>query len=144
MDKIKEARVKKWARALRSGKYAQTRGKLKDNSGYCCLGVACDVYRKETGEGEWAADAGGFSGPGFAFTLPDGTRETGSLPEKVAKWFGLKTDDGRYREGRHAAEQTSLIAHNDDHHDDFKTIADVIEGKRAFSKRTSLFGRFER
>jgi hypothetical protein len=37
-----------WIKALRSGEYAQTRNALKDDKGYCCLGVLCDL----TG-GEW-------------------------------------------------------------------------------------------
>ena len=35
---------KKWIAALRSGKYRQTRGRLNDADGFCCLGVACDVF----------------------------------------------------------------------------------------------------
>lgn len=34
----------KWTAALRSGKYQQTKFKLQDQRGYCCLGVACDVF----------------------------------------------------------------------------------------------------
>lgn len=30
-----------WIAALRSGRYPQTTGRLKDAFGYCCLGVAC-------------------------------------------------------------------------------------------------------
>lgn len=37
------ALTQKWVEALRSGKYAQTNGCLKDDSGFCCLGVAADV-----------------------------------------------------------------------------------------------------
>jgi hypothetical protein len=33
----------KWADALESGKYKQTAGVLKDNDGWCCLGVLCDI-----------------------------------------------------------------------------------------------------
>lgn len=33
----------KWVKALRSGKYAQTDGTLKNDTGYCCLGVAAEV-----------------------------------------------------------------------------------------------------
>lgn len=41
---ITQAEKDTWLRALRSGEYKQTRGKLKDLSGgYCCLGVACEV-----------------------------------------------------------------------------------------------------
>ena len=35
--------TKDWLEALRSGKYAQTRYTLRDDAGYCCLGVACEV-----------------------------------------------------------------------------------------------------
>lgn len=33
----------KWLEALRSGKYQQTDRALRDNNGYCCLGVLCEV-----------------------------------------------------------------------------------------------------
>ena len=33
----------KWVAALRSGKYEQSRGRLRTQNGYCCLGVLCDV-----------------------------------------------------------------------------------------------------
>jgi hypothetical protein len=35
-----------WVAALRSGEYPQTRGRLRDRQGYCCIGVACDVALK--------------------------------------------------------------------------------------------------
>lgn len=38
----KEAAMR-WADALESGKYKQTIGMLKDERGYCCLGVLCEV-----------------------------------------------------------------------------------------------------
>lgn len=35
---------RKWSKALRSGKYKQGKGRLKDSEGrFCCLGVACDL-----------------------------------------------------------------------------------------------------
>ena len=36
--------IQKWVLALRSGEYSQTTGKLQDDCGHCCLGVACDVF----------------------------------------------------------------------------------------------------
>lgn len=36
--------IKKWTDALRSGKYKQTKNTLQDAKGYCCLGVACDLF----------------------------------------------------------------------------------------------------
>jgi hypothetical protein len=35
-----------WIGALKSGDYAQTQGRLYDEKGFCCLGVACDVAIK--------------------------------------------------------------------------------------------------
>lgn len=75
--------------ALRSGEYAQAKGYLreKDGSGYCCLGVACDLYHKETGKGYWDErvfrDAGGDSNNSF-------------LPRDVSAWFGFSGASGSF------------------------------------------------
>lgn len=37
------AHRQEWLAALRSGTYSQTKGYLRTDEGYCCLGVACDV-----------------------------------------------------------------------------------------------------
>lgn len=37
---------KLWVEALRSGEYEQTNGALRYEDKFCCLGVACDLYRK--------------------------------------------------------------------------------------------------
>ena len=42
----------KWIDALRSGKYEQGSEKLRSVSGYCCLGVLCDLYAQENNT-EW-------------------------------------------------------------------------------------------
>jgi hypothetical protein len=36
--------LQKWITALRSGKYKQTKGCLRDGEGFCCLGVGCEIY----------------------------------------------------------------------------------------------------
>jgi hypothetical protein len=33
----------KWAEALKSGKFKQTKGALQRDDGYCCLGVLCVI-----------------------------------------------------------------------------------------------------
>ena len=33
----------RWIEALESGKYPKTQGMLRNDDGYCCLGVVCDV-----------------------------------------------------------------------------------------------------
>jgi len=41
-----------WIAALRSGEYQQTVGRLRSSTGYCCLGVLCDLHAK-AGLGTW-------------------------------------------------------------------------------------------
>jgi len=36
--------IRAWVSALRSAEYSQTKGRLQNESGYCCLGVACDIF----------------------------------------------------------------------------------------------------
>lgn len=50
---MKKSDVKKWAKALRSGEYAQAQNYLCEvdeidgTTAYCCLGVACDLFVDE-------------------------------------------------------------------------------------------------
>lgn len=39
-----KANINRWIRELRSGEYKQTHGALQDAKGFCCLGVACDIF----------------------------------------------------------------------------------------------------
>ena len=48
MTKLTKAQ-ERWLTALESGEYKQTRDLLRDDNGFCCLGVACDL----SGLGEW-------------------------------------------------------------------------------------------
>lgn len=85
---MNEARKKLWVDALRSGDYKQTAGGLHDRDGFCCLGVACDVYVKETGLGEWKQDPDYFGA--FLFEHRGVVaRESSVLPSEVARWYGL-------------------------------------------------------
>lgn len=45
--KINKKQFHKWIVALRSGEYKQTKNRLQDKKGYCCLGVACKVLIPE-------------------------------------------------------------------------------------------------
>ena len=51
-----------WLDALRSGEYKQANGALHEidpatgAASFCCLGVLCDLHRKETKWGEWIKD----------------------------------------------------------------------------------------
>jgi hypothetical protein len=77
----------KWIDALRSGKYDQGSEKLRSVTGYCCLGVLCDLYSKEQGA-EWE-----FHGIIETNLQPQDywyfEGESEFLPESVKEWAGL-------------------------------------------------------
>lgn len=43
MKPMNRALRDRWVAALRSGQYPQSKGSLRTHTGYCCLGVLCDV-----------------------------------------------------------------------------------------------------
>ena len=108
-------RVKtQWIKALRSGKYKQGRGSLRnlDNT-YCCLGVLCDLYarrRTTPPRHQWKS-----VGSRYAIAAAEGV-----LPVCVQQWAGLSTTDPELQ-GRMASEW------NDQKHAGFKRIATLIE-----------------
>ena len=117
----------KWVADLRSGKFPQTTTVLRNGNGYCCLGVLCDLYSRETGV-EWAV-------PNDYDTCTMHGADS-VLPEEVRIWAGLAHEHGGYvavskdyDEGEittvdHSATLTEL---NDSWEYDFRQIADVIE-----------------
>jgi len=132
-----------WVKALRSGKYIQGEGRLRDvnfrgEAVFCCLGVACDLYAKHTGNGYWDDD--GIDGS-FSF-VTDIDHSDIALPREVANWLGLDTVTGEFRHPTdtyyqdeygaehlfHAAgEPCDLTCMNDNHGATFEEIADLIE-----------------
>lgn len=101
----------KWVTALRSGKYMQTRRKLKDATGYCCLGVLCVISNKETGFGLRENQ------------LQIGTENIGNT---IRMWADLPLNQGAYV--TIDAETDTLSAHNDQGRT-FLQIADAIEAQ---------------
>lgn len=107
MDKLIKSQ---WLQALRSGKYEQCKGSLKDKGAYCCLGVLCDLHARAFG--------GGWDSRNKYLDCSK------ILPIEVALWAKLKQNDPIVS-GR------CLSWHNDG--DDmqpaktFPEIADLIE-----------------
>lgn len=102
--------------ALRSGEYQQTRRRLhRPDIGYCCLGVACEVYQKHVGG--LAIDGSSVLGKCY-----DGERDM--LPPKVAQWLKF-TPAGQFK--RADGSVTSCITLNDEKLKSFAEIADEIE-----------------
>ena len=98
--------MQKWIYALRSGKYAQAHGKLRrvvdsesNPSGFCCLGVMCDLYDSEAwDDGFWGGD------------------ESDMMPPKyVLEKFGMNDDWAR------------AVAELNDNGSSFEEIANRVE-----------------
>lgn len=106
--------VKLWLKALRSGLYKQTRGQLRDERGFCCLGVACEVYNLQQRKNHKKQLTSKY----FRY---DG--EFSRLPIKVQRWLGLTSENGDYCR---RLTSTNLI-HNNDQGVSFNKIADIIE-----------------
>lgn len=101
--------IKLWVKALRSGKFKQGTGALRDEKGrYCCLGVAQACYRKYTN----CHDLG--------YTASDGCAKY-SLHKRVAQWLGIEDYDP------HVSRDKKAFEANDFDMWTFEKIADEIE-----------------
>lgn len=97
-----------WVAALRSGKYKQTIGNLRDTRGFCCLGVACDIAGLEavpSADGSW-------------FSYED---EGSILPDSAKEWLGVLEGDPR------SANDDVYSVLNDEEELAFEQIADHFE-----------------
>lgn len=113
----------KWITALNSGEYSQTKDCLRDNSGYCCLGVLTDLAIKSGLDLEWEFDSG------YVATCfdEDGYKERHEvvLPWIVMEWAELgSTNPSVVYEGSHVP-----ISDPNDNGMPFSEIAKLIEGQ---------------
>lgn len=77
----------KWIDALRSGKYEQGSEKLRSVSGYCCLGVLCDLYAQEHNtEWEFRGNEETNLQPQDYWYFDD---QSEFVPESVMDWAGF-------------------------------------------------------
>jgi hypothetical protein len=120
--------------ALRSGKYQQIHGSLRSNEGFCCLGVACDIYTKiHPDEFQWYYD-------GLYWSLLDyydkSMSYTAHLPQKIAKYFGLNNKYGKFNPPPEFADiptgQCNLMYLNDTLKWSFKTLASFLKTNPTF------------
>lgn len=127
---IKKVRLnknaKQWIEALRSGKYKQGLRALRNKNKFCCLGVACDLYRKVHPEAKWHK-----SGEHWIFL----GRYQDYLPSEVQTWLGFNNSQGLFTDENNNKES---LAELNDAEKSFNEIADVIESrpKGLFKKRT--------
>lgn len=123
-----DAEVKaRWVTALRdTEKYRKVVGALHCESGFCCLGVLCDLYLQENGK-QWVRnDIQDCDDNCCSFGFPKGKGyEYATLPYEVRVWAGLQ--------GRVVSPHNprvwgiSLAEWNDDFDKSLPEIADLIE-----------------
>lgn len=125
--------MKKWVKALRSGKFKQGQGTLKQYNSkgqpeHCCLGVLCELYnqqmkknKKKTLPEQFCDNDSDFSHGRCRF---GGKIE--DLPKEVMKWSGIHNSMGAFTIDDPVYEQYNLADLNDTGRK-FKTIADIIE-----------------
>lgn len=117
--------AKKWVEALRSGKYAQGSRQListaQEGKQFCCLGVLCDLYLRETPSApeRWNYD-------GETFLDYDGDAEYELLPAAVQEWAGIHDEVGTLPPSCDISANT-LVECNDERGMNFNQIADIIE-----------------
>lgn len=105
MTELDQNRLK-WIEALESGEYKQTTNYLKTKNGFCCLGVACDLYDHTI----WivgSIDKGYLNYAG----------KTSSPPNYVNEYFGLDATQGLIDD---------LINMNDSEGKTFSEIAEYL------------------
>ena len=132
---MNKAIARRWARALRSGKYTQGCRylKQKDANGkflHCGLGVLCELYqadrvrkkrrklntRRSSAVSQRGKAVFSFDEPRMGY---DYVRE---LPPTVQRWAGMISPLGRYRYGG-----ATLVNDNDIWRKSFQQIATIIE-----------------
>ncbi len=117
---------KKWVAALKSREYTQAQKRLRepDTSSYCCLGVLCDLYLKETGEGKWGLDG---------YFEVNGVSDRGVPPPAVWEWAGLPDSNPNVDLSSYDLDLTTgyteSLANGNDAGLTFAQIADVIEAQ---------------
>ncbi len=109
----------KWIDALESGEYKQCKGMLKEGTGFCCLGVACEIDDAV----EWSEVHKRY--------IFDGESEFTELPEEYNKQLGLTSSFGESQgcilyKGEEVIEAESLLNLNDQEGFTFKQIARIL------------------
>ncbi len=130
--KIKKEVAEKWVKALRSSKYRQAVGTLREKNeapngkdGFCCLGVLCDLAVQEGAipEPEYSEESGDY-------LYGKKTKSAELLPPAVVEWAGLSKVNPQVvdYEGEFGQSYGLTFSDlNDDYGFTFRKIATLIE-----------------
>lgn len=108
---MKKAIAMKWAYALESGEYRQTKSALEFDNAFCCLGVLCKIAQKEKIPVNTVAKS--------SRRLYGGDLD---IQPEVLKWSRMKSFSGRLP---NSTKLGSLVNLNDEG-SSFKEIAKII------------------
>lgn len=124
---MKEAVAKIWSKGLESGEFKRTKYALRSGDCYCPLGVLCEIYRKETGGGEWLLQA---TEERFEFmTYADSESSCTILPPLVREWAGIHSavvSFPPFQNGEKVERDRSMLDINDMLNFEFKKVAPMI------------------
>lgn len=126
---MKKEVAKKWVKALRSGKYKQGKGYLKqldskNEPKHCCLGVLCELYdqqMKKNHKKTLHADHMVDSETGTEFISLN--QHDGGLPKVVREWANMINPLGEFIKN----DRVQYLADLNDDGKKFSTIANIIE-----------------
>lgn len=76
----------KWIDALIGGDYPQAKRQLKVGDSFCCIGVLCDLYKKETGKGKWVT----LYDDAYGFVAGKAVLESNYIPQEVREWADVE------------------------------------------------------
>lgn len=138
---MKQNVMKKWVKALRSGKFKQGQGTLKQfnkqgQTQHCCLGVLCELYNQEMKKNKKKTlpekvydNDSDFS---YGYCRFGGKKE--DLPKEVKNWAGIRDSLGKFKTPTDIADECHwfddgeiCLADLNDIGKKFKTIANIIE-----------------
>lgn len=120
--------MEKWVKALRSGKYKQGQGLLKqtteqNKTSHCCLGVLCEIYNEEMRKNKKKTLSEKVNNG-----LHEFNKQFEHLPKPVQKWADLFGQIGEFTDVDRGIYLGSLADMNDGGYS-FKEIAKTIEKK---------------
>ena len=128
---MKKEVAKKWVKALRSGKYKQGKGYLKQFNSkneprHCCLGVLCELYNDEMKKKYKKTLSTKIRNKNSGTDCVVFNNKEGGLPKVVMKWADIYDPIGRFE------------VENPDYVADIYCLADLNDGGKKFSTIASI------
>lgn len=108
---MKRALARRWSKALESGLYPQTKGKLRDLNGLCCLAVLCSLHAEDHPE---------VAARNTDINFYEGMSAT--LPGLVRNWSNISSSNGEFYQG----DVFTSLSDMNDSGSSFQEIAKVI------------------